>query len=62
MLKTCVLLLTLIGGLAAQTGRPIVLHAARLFEIETGRVIAPGEVLVDLVRDIRPLSQGNARH
>jgi imidazolonepropionase-like amidohydrolase len=46
MLKACVLLLTLIGGLAAQTAHPIVLHAARLIEIETGRVIAPGEVLV----------------
>jgi imidazolonepropionase-like amidohydrolase len=27
--------------------RPIVLHGARLLEIDTGRVIAPGEILVD---------------
>jgi len=46
MLRTCVLLLTLAGALAAQTTRPIVLHAARLIDVETGRVIAPGEVLV----------------
>src|SRR6202789_4222832 len=46
MLKTCVLLLTLAGALAAQTARPIVLHAARLIDVETGRVIAPAEVLV----------------
>ena len=46
MFRTCVLLLTLAGALAAQTARPIVLHAARLIDVETGRVIAPGEVLV----------------
>jgi imidazolonepropionase-like amidohydrolase len=45
-LETCVLLLTLAGMVAAQTARPIVLHAARLIDVETGRVIAPGEVLV----------------
>jgi imidazolonepropionase-like amidohydrolase len=28
-------------------GHPIVLHAARLLEIDTGRVIAPGEILVE---------------
>jgi imidazolonepropionase-like amidohydrolase len=44
--KTCVLLLTLAGALAAQAARPIVLHAARLIDVETGRVIAPAEVLV----------------
>src|SRR5580704_17261343 len=44
--QTCVLLLTLAGVLAAQTARPIVLHAARLIDVETGRVMAPGEVLV----------------
>ncbi len=46
MLKTCICLLTLAGALAAQAPRPIVLHAARLIDVETGRVIAPGEVLV----------------
>src|SRR3984957_5055047 len=45
-LKTCVLLLSLAGALAAQTARPSVLHAARLIDVETGRVIAPAEVLV----------------
>jgi imidazolonepropionase-like amidohydrolase len=28
-------------------GHPIVLHAARLLEIDTGRVIAPGEILIE---------------
>src|SRR5580658_1367821 len=46
MFNTCSLLLTLASALAAQTARPIVLHAARLIDVETGRVIAPGEVLV----------------
>jgi imidazolonepropionase-like amidohydrolase len=45
-LKTCTLLLTLTGILAAQTTHPTVLHAARLIDVETGRVIAPGEVLI----------------
>jgi imidazolonepropionase-like amidohydrolase len=45
-LKTYVLPLTLAGAVAAQTARPIVLHAARLIDVETGRVIAPVEVLV----------------
>jgi len=30
----------------AQTTQPIVLHAARLFEVEPGRIVSPGEVLV----------------
>jgi len=46
MFKTCLLLVTLAAALAAQTARPIVLHAARLIDVETGRVIAPAEVLV----------------
>jgi imidazolonepropionase-like amidohydrolase len=32
---------------AAQSAKPIVLHAARLIEVDTGRTIAPGEVLVE---------------
>ena len=34
---------------APQTGapHPIVLHAARLLEVDTGRVISPGEILVE---------------
>src|SRR5580700_4277859 len=55
MFKTCVLLLVLAGALAAQTTRTIVLHAARLIDVETGRVIAPGEVLV---RDGRIVEAG----
>src|SRR6516162_10038270 len=31
---------------APATGAPIVLHAARLVEIDTGKVVVPGEVLV----------------
>ena len=34
------------GALQATAGRPIVLHAARLLEIETGRMISPGEILI----------------
>src|SRR5436305_7156489 len=30
----------------ATPGRPIVLHAARLLDIEAGRIVKPGEVLV----------------
>ncbi len=33
--------------LAAQTPRPIVLHAARLIEVETGNVLTPGEIRVE---------------
>ena len=29
------------------TGHPIVLHAARLLEVDTGRMLAPGELLVE---------------
>jgi imidazolonepropionase-like amidohydrolase len=28
-------------------GHPVVLHAARLLQVETGRVLSPGEILVD---------------
>jgi imidazolonepropionase-like amidohydrolase len=38
--------LVIASSLAAQSPRPIVLHAARLIDVETGRVIVPGEVLV----------------
>jgi imidazolonepropionase-like amidohydrolase len=39
------LLLSLCAELAAQS-HPILLHAARLLDIESGRIVAPGEVLV----------------
>jgi imidazolonepropionase-like amidohydrolase len=32
--------------LAAQSPRAIVLHAARLIEVDTGRTVAPGEILI----------------
>ena len=47
MFRTLVALAFLSVSLAAQqTSRAIVLHAARLIDVETGRVISPGEVLV----------------
>ena len=46
MFRTCFLILTLCGGLAGQPARVIVLHAAHLIDVETGRVVSPGEVLV----------------
>src|SRR5271166_323528 len=53
MLRRLVLIFTttliLCCGAAAQPQpavRPIVLHAARLLDVETGRMLAPGEVLV----------------
>ncbi len=33
--------------LFAQAPRPVVLHAARLIEVETGRIVAPGEIRVE---------------
>src|SRR5271169_5785654 len=44
----------LLGGAApvldamadAAAGHPIILHAARLLEVDTGRLIAPGELLI----------------
>jgi imidazolonepropionase-like amidohydrolase len=35
------------GGRAAAATTPIVLHAARLFESDPGRIVSPGEVLVE---------------
>ncbi|HEY4219035.1 MAG TPA: amidohydrolase family protein [Gemmatimonadaceae bacterium] len=34
------------GSRAGRDGQPIVLHAARLFEVLPGRIVSPGEVLV----------------
>ena len=40
--------LILVGGAFAQKpAPPIVLHAARLLDIEAGKIVAPGEILVD---------------
>jgi len=38
--------LTLAAAQAQPTTRPTVLHAARLVDVETGRTLAPGEILV----------------
>ncbi len=46
MFRSPFLFFAFLAVLAAQTPQPIVLHAARLIDVETGRVIAPGEVLV----------------
>jgi len=35
------------GSNSAASSQPIVLHAARLFEVVPGRIVAPGEVLVE---------------
>jgi imidazolonepropionase-like amidohydrolase len=43
--RTFALLLFFCARLAAQS-HPIVLHAARLLDIESGRIVTPGEVLV----------------
>ena len=42
----CLAVLTTFAA-AQQTPKPIVLHAARLLDIAAGRVVAPGEVLVE---------------
>jgi imidazolonepropionase-like amidohydrolase len=50
----------LIGAAAAEEPAkpaPIVLHAARLLEIETGKILAPGEILADGARIVE---SGNA--
>ena len=36
-----------IPAIAQSPSRPVVLHAARLLEVETGRIITPGEILVE---------------
>ena len=35
------------GTLPAAAGHPMVLHAARLLQIDTGRMISPGEILIE---------------
>lgn len=48
----CVLMLAMSGlwptARAQQTANhPIVLHAAHLLEVDTGRIVSPGEILID---------------
>ena len=46
MMTRTLLLLIAAASLARNRAPPIVLHAARVLDIETGNIIAPGEVLV----------------
>ncbi len=45
-MSRAILLLIVAVSLSAQPQPPIVLHAARLLDIETGNVTAPGEILI----------------
>jgi imidazolonepropionase-like amidohydrolase len=48
---TCVFLSSVFGQSTPSTSKyPIVLHAARLLDIESGKIISPGEVLVEQER------------
>ncbi len=47
MRKTVVLVIAALAGLASAQTRPIVLHAARLLDVESGKISAPGELLVE---------------
>jgi imidazolonepropionase-like amidohydrolase len=42
------------AGVAASAGHPIVLHAARVLDVESGHITAPGEILVErnLIREV----------
>ncbi len=46
--------------LPAQTNTPIVLHAARMFDVESGKIVAPGEVLVQGERIVEAGSKVNS--
>ena len=41
-----ILLLALTVSAAAQAPRPTLLHAARLLDVDTGRILSPGEILI----------------
>ena len=41
------LALTVLGAIVASAQQPIVLHAQRLFDVESGKILTPGEVLVN---------------
>src|SRR5271156_1010040 len=45
-LTTMFLLCTVLAGSQTESKHAIVLHAARLLDVETGRILTPGEVLV----------------
>ena len=46
-LRACALALIASSAVFAQSPAPIVLHAARLLEVDTGKILAPGEILVE---------------
>ncbi len=46
MIRRLLALLIAAGSLFAQPARTVVLHAARLLDVETGNITAPGEVLI----------------
>jgi imidazolonepropionase-like amidohydrolase len=46
MIRPLALLLIAVAAAPAQSPREIVLHAARLLDVESGRIVTPGEVLV----------------
>jgi imidazolonepropionase-like amidohydrolase len=50
-LGSCVLILTLSASGSARAqpaeSKPIVLHAARLLEVDSGRLVTPGEILIE---------------
>src|SRR6516162_104596 len=46
MRNTSLILIGCMTALAQTAPRPIVLHAARLLDIESGKIVTPGEILV----------------
>jgi hypothetical protein len=49
-LAALLLACALVAAAQSQTGaaHPVVLHAARLLDVESGRIVKPGEVLVQV--------------
>ena len=45
---------------AAEPAHPTVLHAARLLDVETGKILMPGEVLVQGERIVEVGSRGDS--
>jgi imidazolonepropionase-like amidohydrolase len=50
------LLISVLSASAQPSGHPIVLHAARLLEVDTGKMLAPGELLVQGERIVQARS------
>ena len=47
MKRLPILIVVAAGAMFAQQRTPVVLHAARLLDVESGRLLTPGEVLVE---------------